>query len=87
MVKTSFKIWYKEIGTIPGTQQGELWMLRAVVGQFQDISHYAQLQGDWAVHHWLLHWAIELQTKVIRRYTKILQSQRRPLLGPVPYDL
>ena len=31
---------------------------RAVVRQFQDISHYAQLQGDWAVHHWLLHWAM-----------------------------
>ena len=28
--------------------------------------------------------ALELQTKVIRRYVKILQSRRRPLLGPSP---
>ena len=28
--------------------------------------------------------ALELQTKVIRRYPKISQSRRRPLLGPFP---
>ena len=28
--------------------------------------------------------SIELQTKVKRRYAKISQSQRRPLLGPSP---
>ena len=39
----------------------------------EDLYHYPTWVGCAA--------AVELQTKVIRRYAKILQSLRRPLLG------
>ena len=42
--------------------------------------------GGWGQGSCLINWRaqLELQTKVIRRFPKILQSRRRPLLGPSP---
>ena len=33
---------------------------------------------------WAHHWPLELETKVIRRFSKISQSRRNPRLGPTP---
>ena len=38
----------------------------------------------WRRQEWRWQFVIELQTKVIRRFAKISQSRRRPLLGPSP---